>query len=109
MLLDVPASTFNVDVDLPDASEEASQEGSPLEDPVESQVPLFSQTDSIGDFSEEDPAPCSSPSISSFSSLPYSESILKNWPIVFSHPKLVEQIVVVDSGSSNNSSLSQWK
>ena len=105
MSLNVPALSSNVDVDLPDASEKASQEGSPQEDPEESQVLLFSQSDSIGDFSEGDPAPSSSPSISSFSSSSCSESILKNLPIVFSDPKVVEQIVVVDSGSSNNSSL----
>ena len=105
MSLDVPAPPSIADVDFPDASEEASHGESSPELFEDSQIPFPSQPDSIGDFSEEDPAPSSSPSISSFSSLPGSESILKNLPIVSSDPKVVEQIVVVDSGSSNINSL----
>ncbi len=96
MSLDVPAPPSIGDVDFPDASEEASHGESPPELFEDSQIPLPSQPDSIGDFSEDtvgSSPSVSSPHISSFTgpSGNCSESILKS--IVSSGPMEVEQIV----------------
>ena len=100
MSINIPAPLQNADVEFFDAAEDPSQESSP-EVPGVSQVLFSSPEDSIGDFSEDDPTPSPSSSISSFSSPPASESILKNFPIVSSDPNVVEQI---DTCSSDNSS-----
>jgi len=65
-----------------------------LEVPDSSQDPLFSESDTIGDFSDEQGAHSQeSPSISSFTSpSENSQSILRNVAIVSSDPKVVEQI-----------------
>ena len=82
------------DISPPPSSEssEAKEEGS--QDPVTSQVLLFSESEaSFGDFSQETspPVPYPSPSISSFTDTSdASQGILKNVPIVSSDPVVVE-------------------
>lgn len=88
MSIDLSAPQQNADVEFTDAAEEVP----------ESQVSLFSQSDSIDDFSEEDLGPSPSPSTSSITSPSgCSYSILKNLPIVSSDSKVVEQIPIVSS------------
>ena len=102
----VPPPLMSLDVSPPSSSEssEAMEDGS--QDPVTSQVSLFSEPEaSFGEFSQgtSPPVPSPSPSISEFTDTSdASQSILKNCPIVSSGP-VVEQIVIDNVSSISNS------